>query len=52
MQVIPAVDVLDGAAVRLEVECIEARLTDLGAAWSTSAKPSHYLEAEEAGSTQ
>ncbi len=41
-----------GAAVRLDVECIEARLTDLGAAWSTSAKPSHDLEAEEAGSAQ
>lgn len=30
-----------GAGVRLEVECIEARLTDLGAAWSASATPKH-----------
>lgn len=29
------------AALRLEVECIEARLTDLGAAWSASARPRH-----------
>lgn len=30
-----------GAAIRLEVECIEAQLTDLGAAWETRAKPAH-----------
>lgn len=30
-----------GAAIRLEVECIEAQLTDLGAAWSTEAEPDH-----------
>jgi hypothetical protein len=30
-----------GGAVRLEVECIEAALTDLGAAWATSRKPEH-----------
>ena len=30
-----------GGAVRLQVECIEAGLTDLGAAWSTSRKPEH-----------
>ena len=30
-----------GGAVRLEVECIEAALQDLGAAWTTPAKPSH-----------
>ena len=34
-----------GGAVRLEVECIEARLADLGAAWATKAKPSHDLAA-------
>lgn len=32
-----------GAAVRLEVECIETRLADLGAAWATSKKPEHDL---------
>lgn len=30
-----------GGAVRLEVDCIEAALTDLGAAWTTSSKPEH-----------
>lgn len=30
-----------GAAIRLDVECIEAQLTDLGAAWSTSSRPDH-----------
>jgi hypothetical protein len=30
-----------GGAIRLEVECIEAELSDLGAAWSTRRKPQH-----------
>lgn len=30
-----------GGAVRLEVECIEAELRDLGAAWRTRTKPVH-----------
>jgi hypothetical protein len=30
-----------GAAVRLEVECIEAELRDLGAAWRARARPAH-----------
>ena len=30
-----------GGAVRLEVECIEAALSDLGAAWETRSKPEH-----------
>lgn len=30
-----------GAGVRLDVECIEAQLTDLGAAWSTTNRPDH-----------
>lgn len=30
-----------GGAVRLEIECIEAALTDLGAAWATSHRPEH-----------
>ncbi|MEC9245709.1 MAG: DUF2948 family protein, partial [Pseudomonadota bacterium] len=30
-----------GAALRLDVECIEARLTDLGAAWETPSRPRH-----------
>lgn len=30
-----------GGTVRLHVECIEAELNDLGAAWSTELKPEH-----------
>ena len=30
-----------GGAVRLEVECLEAALDDLGAAWATRRKPEH-----------
>lgn len=30
-----------GVAIRLEVDCIEAELKDLGAVWSTTAKPDH-----------
>lgn len=30
-----------GGALRLEVECIEAGLADLGAAWSTGNRPTH-----------
>jgi hypothetical protein len=33
--------------VQLEVECIETRLTDLGAAWSTSSQPQHAVADEE-----
>ena len=30
-----------GATIRLEAECIEARLTDLGGAWQASSRPRH-----------
>jgi hypothetical protein len=30
-----------GGTVRLEVECLEARLEDLGAAWAAKMKPEH-----------
>jgi hypothetical protein len=30
-----------GGLIRLEVECIEAELRDLGAAWATRSKPVH-----------
>jgi hypothetical protein len=33
-----------GGAVKLKVECIEAALTDLGAAWATPHKPKHAGE--------
>jgi hypothetical protein len=31
----------DGSAVRLEVECIEAELRDLGPVWEAKSKPEH-----------
>jgi hypothetical protein len=37
-----------GAMLRLDVECIEARLADLGPAWATTARPHHPLEADPA----
>ena len=37
-----------GAMLRLDVECIEARLADLGPAWSTMIRPHHTLEADPA----
>ena len=37
-----------GAMLRLEVECIEARLADLGPAWATTVRPHHVLEADPA----
>lgn len=33
-----------GGAVRLEVECIEAELRDLGAAWRATSKPVHATD--------
>lgn len=33
-----------GAAVRLEVECIEAQLRDLGPRWPCKCEPKHVLE--------
>ncbi len=30
-----------GSTVRLEVECLEAQLSDLGAAWQTKTRPKH-----------
>lgn len=32
-----------GASLRLHVECIEAELRDLGAAWATRSKPKHPI---------
>jgi hypothetical protein len=34
-----------GAALRLEVECPEAELADLGPVWATAACPEHVVEA-------
>lgn len=33
-----------GGTVRLTVECLEARMRDLGAAWVAKARPAHQLE--------
>ncbi|WDR02369.1 DUF2948 family protein [Devosia algicola] len=33
-----------GGSVRLGVECLEARLSDLGATWAAAAKPAHALD--------
>ena len=33
-----------GGALQLDVECIEAQLADLGAAWATENKPEHDLD--------
>jgi hypothetical protein len=35
-----------GAALRLEVECLEAELADLGPAWSTECCPAHTIDGE------
>jgi hypothetical protein len=31
----------DGAAIRLDVECIEAQMKDLGPVWEAVATPDH-----------
>ena len=32
-----------GAAIRLDVECIDAQMSDIGAGWRTNRRPSHDL---------
>ena len=39
-----------GAAIRLEVECVEAELRDLGSTWGTTRKPEHRDDGEPTGS--
>jgi Protein of unknown function (DUF2948) len=36
-----------GGTVRLIVECLEARMRDLGAAWAAKGRPQHELENEK-----
>lgn len=36
-----------GGTVKLNVECLEARMRDLGAAWAAKARPAHELEDEK-----
>jgi Protein of unknown function (DUF2948) len=38
-----------GATVRLDVECVDAQLRDLGARWKTRHKPGHDVETPSAG---
>lgn len=33
-----------GASIRLDVECIEAEIRDLGPAWRTASRPEHELD--------
>lgn len=37
-------DFAGGGTIELKVDCLEARLHDLGAAWAAKAKPAHELE--------
>ena len=41
-----------GGAIRLHVECIEAEMKDLGAAWTTKLKPRHPDAPPDAGSSK
>jgi Protein of unknown function (DUF2948) len=39
-----------GAALRLDVECLEAELADLGSSWSAAACPQHALADDDSAS--
>lgn len=41
---IVALNFAGGGTVRLGVECVDARLSDLGAVWAAAAKPVHALD--------
>jgi hypothetical protein len=41
-----------GAALRLEVECLEAELADLGSTWITTARPGHPVDDQPSGETE
>jgi hypothetical protein len=38
-----------GAALRLEIECLECELADLGPSWDARARPVHEVEADPRG---
>jgi hypothetical protein len=40
-----------GAAIRLDVECLEAHLCDLGPRWTAKSRPGHALDAGPAAGT-
>jgi hypothetical protein len=37
----------DGGALKLDVDCIEVELTDLGAAWTTEQRPEHGIDGDD-----
>lgn len=39
-------DFAGGGSIRLEVECLEAKMRDLGAAWAAAARPAHSLDGD------
>jgi len=39
-------DFAGGGSIRLEVECLEAKMRDLGAAWAATARPAHSLDGD------
>jgi hypothetical protein len=41
-----------GAELRLEVECLEAELADLGPAWATDLRPIHAIDGESGRTTE
>ena len=38
-----------GATLRLEVECLEVELADLGPAWATECRPTHAVDGSQQG---
>src|SRR4029079_16070284 len=38
-----------GAALRLEVECLECELANLGPSWTAKARPAHEVESDPRG---
>lgn len=39
-------DFAGGGSINLKVDCLEARMHDLGAAWAARAKPAHILDGD------
>ena len=38
-----------GAAIRLEVECVDAQMRDLGVRWAAAHRPGHAIDDAPAG---
>ena len=41
-----------GAALRLEVECLEAELADFGPSWTVAGPPAHVIDGEAIGTSK